>query len=97
LCRLVPDLRSKYTAFISGVLNLLVLFIFAFMAGQYGLYQSSPLAAELRGAEGNTSTSDNSWGPRNFQSWLTFWTGNPAYLFDFGYLFVVRRCASLKG
>ena len=91
LCRLVPDMRSKYTAFISGVLNLVVLFVFAFMAGQYGLYQTSPLAAQLRGAEGNGTTVDSNWGPRNFQAWLSFWTGNPAYVFDFGYLFVVRK------
>lgn len=76
-------------------------FVFAFMAGNYGVYLGSPTAAQY-GAPGRSGSSGadasplrSVWGPQALLGWLRFWVAAPLHTFDAGYLLAWgARCAA---
>lgn len=81
---LVPDKRQRYWAVWSSVFTLAACFIFAFMAGNFAVYQQSPTyRAYHKQAQEPVQVA---WGPVSLMEWLKFWQTTPYNSFDIGYL-----------
>lgn len=82
---LVPAKTMRYWALWTSIFTLGAAFIFAFMAGNFGVYTQSPTYADYnRGS--STMPVQLQWGPEALLGWLKFWVSSPLNSFDVGYL-----------
>lgn len=81
---LVPDKRQRYWAIWSSIFTLSACFIFAFMAGNFAVYQQSPTYSEYH--KQAQMPLQVQWGPKSLEEWLKFWQTSPYNTFDVGYL-----------
>lgn len=97
---LVPDDHIRFWALWTSLFTVAACFVFAFMAGQYSLYQLSPMYRQYHSSSNTNSTSSmvpltDTWGPCSLQGWLKFWVQSPQYNFDVPYLMAWgARCVS---
>lgn len=81
---LVPDNRQRYWAVWTSIFTLAACFIFAFMAGNFAVYQQSPTYKDYN--KQSQMPLQVQWGPKALEGWLKFWQTTPYNSFDVGYL-----------
>lgn len=81
---LVPDIRTRYWALWTSIFVLSACFIFAFMAGNFAVYQQSPTFKDYH--RESQLPLQVQWGPVALEGWLKFWLTTPENSFDVGYL-----------
>jgi hypothetical protein len=93
---LVPDNQQRYWAIWTSIFTLSACFIFAFMAGNFAVYQQSPTYAQYH--KDSQMPVQVQWGPKSLEEWLKFWQTTPYNTFDVGYLMNWgARCGSSSG
>lgn len=92
---LVPDKQQHYWAIWTSVFTLAACFIFAFMAGNFAVYQQSPTYKDYN--KQSQMPLQVQWGPKSLEGWLVFWQTTPNNSFDVGYMISWgARCAPLQ-
>jgi hypothetical protein len=81
---LVPDNQQRYWAVWTSIFTLSACFVFAFMAGNFAVYQQSPTYAQYH--KDSQMPVQVQWGPKSLEQWLKFWQTTPYNTFDVGYL-----------
>jgi hypothetical protein len=90
---LVPDKQQHYWAIWTSVFTLAACFVFAFMAGNFAVYQQSPTYKDYN--KQSQMPLQVQWGPKSLEGWLVFWQTTPNNSFDVGYMVSWgARCAS---
>jgi hypothetical protein len=81
---LVPSHHTRYWALWTSLFTVVACFLFAFMAGNFGVYTQSPTFAAYN--KGSSMPVQLQWGPQALLSWLRFWETSPLNSFDVGYM-----------